>query len=382
MNEKCDYFIQKKCRSCGLLALPEAERTLHKEQKLKKDVREVLGEGITIAPFWQPKKIFPSRSKAKLSVAGTVKEPVIGLVDLSLESTELLDCPLHLPQLNELLHFIKTRIVEHKIAPYHIKRQQGELKSLILKSNDSGSEVIVRFVLRSQDALSKVKKAARETQKQFSFVKVVSVNIQPLPAAILEGEEEIFLTENKTIWESLGKYKMAFHPQSFAQVTPETTGALYRHVVETLKKASVRSMLDLFCGVGGFSIAAADTLKWGHGVELSSQAVECANLSCVENKIDNLKFETADVEKFIEIYAGPVPDAVLVNPPRRGISSSIIDRVKTLGPRVIVYSSCNPTTLLRDLKLLSPQYSVKNLSPFDMFPLTEHLEVVAFLEKS
>lgn len=381
MNEKCDYFNRKECSSCALLALPEEQRALRKENRFIVSVREVLGESVSISSLWQPKKVFPSRGKAKLSVSGTLKDPVIGLVDRNLESTELLDCPLHLPQLNELLHFLKALITEHKIAPYHIERKLGELKGLILKSNESGSEVIVRFVLRSHEAVSKVKRAARDLQKEFPFVKVVSANIQPLPAAILEGEEEVFLTEQNIIWDNFSGRKVAFQPQSFSQVTHETADALYQHVAKHLKQSSVQSMLDLFCGVGGFLLVASDALKWGHGVELSAQAIECAKLSCNENKIQNLKFEAADVEKFLATYTSPIPDALLFNPPRRGVSPSMIEYAKQLGPRVIVYSSCNPTTLLRDLKLLSPEYTVKNLDPFDMFPLTEHLEVVAFLEK-
>lgn len=379
---QCDYFDRNQCRSCSLLALPANQRTHHKSQKLETLVHETLSFAVPTKPLWEPKGIFPSRNKVKVSVSGTMKAPIIGLVDRSLQSTELLDCPLHLPQLNELLHFLKKIIPEYKLAPYHIERKQGELKGFILKSNETGSEVILRFVLRSNDALSKVKRAAREIQKSFPFVKVISANIQPLPAALLEGPEEILLTEAGHVWEQFAGVKLAFQPQSFSQVTHETAQALYAFVAQTIRENSIHSMLDLFCGVGGFSLLAASSLECGHGVELSSQAIESAKLACTENKFRNLTFECADVEQYLKAYKGPVPDAVLFNPPRRGLSLTMIEQVKAMAPKWVLYSSCNPETLLRDIKLFGTQYKVNTLAPFDMFPLTEHLEVVALLEKT
>lgn len=379
MEETCPYFNRGQCRSCSLLDQPAERRALDKFTRFAASVNESLGAGASISPLWQPSRVFPSRTKAKFSVSGNMKEPVIGLTDQNQRSVELLDCPLHLPELNEVLPFIKNGISAHKIAPYHIERQQGELKGLILKSNEDGSQVLLRFVLRSKEALSRVKRLAREIHKEFPFVKVISVNIQPLPAAILEGEEEVFLTGEKVIWESFAGVKMAFQPQSFSQVTHETAEALYSHVAGLLAQTSTKSLLDLFCGVGGFSLIASPRLEWGKGVELSKQAIECAALSCKENGISNLAFEAGDVEKYLAEYSGERPEAILFNPPRRGLSPAIIERAVSLEPRVVLYSSCNPETLLRDLKQFEKSYSVKSLAPFDMFPLTEHLEVVALL---
>lgn len=381
MKEACPYFDRGQCRSCSLLMHPAGKRASSKLARFEEAARASLGHKVVVAPLWQPPNIFPSRTKAKFSVSGNMKEPVIGLTDQKLQSTELLECPLHLQAINEVLPFVKNGIVTHRIPPYHIERQQGELKGLILKSNEDGSQVLLRFVLRSRELLARVKKLAREIQKAFPYVKVSSVNIQPLPAAILEGEEEIFLTDERVIWETFNGVKVAFQPQSFSQVTHDTAEALYRYVGELLKQTSSRSMFDLFCGVGGFSLLASSKLEWGHGIEISRQAIECATMSCKANRIGNLSFEAGDVEQFLAGYSGSMPDAMLFNPPRRGLSSAMIERAVSFGPRVVVYSSCNPETLFRDLQGFSKCYSVKSLAPFEMFPLTEHLEVVALLEK-
>jgi 23S rRNA (uracil747-C5)-methyltransferase len=378
----CVYFNRKECFSCSLLAIPEEARNRAKLATFEKNIESVLGSGLSLSALWQPKQSFQSRTKAKVSVTGTIKKPIIGLLNRNQQGTELLDCPLHIPQLNEVLSDLKRLITVCEIAPYHIDRRAGELKGFILKVDALGAQMIVRFVLRSTADLAKVKRAARELQKNFSFIKVVSANIQPLPAAIVEGDEEIALTKNEVIWEEFGKVKLAFQPQTFSQVTPETAVALYEKVLELLKINSVRSLLDLFCGVGGFSMVSAPVLDWGHGVELSKKSIACAKMSCKENGINNLNYEACNVEEFLKSYTGPIPDAVLLNPPRRGLSETIIEHVRRISPKFILYSSCNPDSMLRDLQLLQSKYSVKAIFPFDMFPLTEHLEVLTLLEKN
>ncbi len=375
----CHYFANNLCRSCGLLEKPEAERTPHKEARLRAAVTTALGTVEPLEPLWCPQSVFPSRSKAKLSVSGTLDAPVIGLVDRSFAGTELLDCPLHFPELNQLAAFVKGLVKPYQLTPYDIKTRRGELKGLILKANDDASQVLLRFVLRSTDAVGRLRKAVPEIQAAHPFVTVISANIQPVPAAILEGPQEVLLTDEHVIWEKFGERKLAFGPQSFAQVTPETARALYAYVAEQLAAAPNSGLLDLYCGVGGYSIASAATLNWGHGVELSSQAIDCARLAAQANQLPQLKFTSGDVLDFLKSYSGPKADAVVVNPPRRGLSREIIERLAALSPARIIYSSCNPETLLRDLALFAPLYRVERLAPFDMFPLTEHVEVVATL---
>ncbi|MBI3543097.1 MAG: 23S rRNA (uracil(1939)-C(5))-methyltransferase RlmD [Deltaproteobacteria bacterium] len=382
MAPSCAYFDRGECRSCSLLALPARERSASKLSRFTRDARAALGD-VPISALWEPPRAFGSRTKAKLAVSGSMRNAVIGLPDgASGESASLLDCPLHAPRLNEVLRFVKGAITEFKLAPYHVERRQGELKGIILKCNEDASQVLARFVLRSPEALPRVRRAARALVERLPFVRVVSANIQPLPAALLEGGDEIVLTEERFLWERYGDVLLAFQPQSFSQVTHATAEALYRHVAGVLSGSGARSLLDLFCGVGGFSLTAAGGMEWGLGVELSENAIECARLGAAENGATQLAFESGDVEAFLARYSGKKPDAVVVNPPRRGLSPAIVEGIKALRPGLIAYSSCNPETLLRDLRLFAPAYRVASLAPFDMFPLTEHLEAVATLART
>ena len=375
----CHYFANNLCRSCPQLELPEAERAPAKMARLRSSVQAALGTAEALTSLWSPREVFPSRSKAKLSVTGTLERPVLGLVDRNINATELLNCPLHFPRLNQIAALVKTLIAPCKLTPYDIKERRGELKGLILKANHDSSQILLRFVLRSTDAVGRIRKILPTIQAAHPEVKVISCNIQPIPAAVLEGPEEIVLTEQTVIWEIFGAVELAFGPQSFAQVTPETARALYAHVAARLATTPGMGLLDLYCGVGGFSISSAASLKWGHGVELSTQAIDCAQRAAKKNGLTQLNFSHGDVAELLKTYSGPRPDAVVVNPPRRGLSPEIIEYIKALQPRQIIYSSCNPETLLRDLKLFMPRYQVLQLAPFDMFPLTEHVEVVATL---
>lgn len=315
----------------------------------------------------------------KLSVTGTAAEPVIGLLDPSLEGTELLNCPLHLPKLNEIAHFIKEKIISEKLHPYEPKRRLGELKGLIMMSNKSCSEIIVRFVLRSRDLQKRIERVSGELQNNFPRVKVVSINLQPVHHAILEGEEEILLSDDTIIWEELNGIAIAYGPQSFMQVTPEITEKLYYEAQRILSHYNVREVTELFCGSGGFLLTCAGAGISGIGLELSHDAVLCAQKAAVKNGITNVSFITADLSK--ELQPGTISrEAVIVNPPRRGIGGAVCKMILESRPKYILYSSCNPNSLCEDLKALSKAYKIDSITPFDMFPMTNHLEVLCLLE--
>jgi 23S rRNA (uracil747-C5)-methyltransferase len=144
----------------------------------------------------------------------------------------------------------------------------------------------------------------------------VSANIQPKPAAVLEGPDEILLTEEKFIWEEYGGVRVAFQPQCFIQVTPETASALYRHAAAWAAKTNAKRVLDLFCGAGGFMLACAKSIREGLGFELSQTAIESARLSALENGVQNLSFVSGDVELKQRAWTEFAPDLLITNPAR------------------------------------------------------------------
>jgi len=326
-----------------------------------------------------------SRARVKLSVSGTTSEPVIGLLDREFSGVELMSCPLHFEELNQVIKALPAFIREFQILPYDVSGRTGELKGVILGSNLKRDSAYLRFIVRSRDSEASLRKIASRLRKTFSFLKVVSMNIQPVPHQILEGpEEEIFdqpeMIEEDFSGRSTSGPSIYFHPQSFFQATPEVAGELYKSAAR-LGAGGFGKALDLFCGVGGFSLFIASELEEVTGVELSAEAIACARASAERNNISNCEFVSEDVNDYLQSRGLDGFGLVVVNPPRRGVSESILKRVLESDVKRLIYSSCNFETLLRDIKILEAGFELVSIQPFDMFPLTEHLEVMAVLDR-
>jgi 23S rRNA (uracil747-C5)-methyltransferase len=377
---QCDYFDSWRCRSCNLLEHDLATISKLKVENLLAALKSQNLLDASIEALFTPSTIFPSRAKAKMAVGGTSAEPIIGLTKKDFSIEELLTCPLQFSLVNNILTALRGLIKKYQLCPYDIGAKAGELKFIIITTNHTSTEAVVRLVIRSKKYFSELEVLTKELQAQFCEVKVVTANIQPLHAAILEGEEELVITSNQYIWEKFANIELCFSAKTFSQVTPEVANALYQDVSSKFKTyCEGRTVLDLFCGVGGFSLFCAPYAKSVTGVELSSNAIECAKLAANRNQSSNTEFICADVEQYLTGLAPKKFDAVITNPPRRGLSPAILQSLLKLEPRQIIYSSCNVQTLCRDLKVLKSKYKIQSLKPFDMFPLTEHLETVAEL---
>ena len=378
---QCDYFDAHRCRSCSLLELPVEKRRTSKYEAFVKLAKETLGNDTKVRELETPDSVFPSRGRAKLSVSGSIDEPVIGLLDENFDGIELCSCPLHFPEINEVLSGLPRFISEYRLPPYSVKERKGELKGIIVRASTGRETLLLRFVLHSTEAVERLKKAAPEIQATFPRVKVISANIQPVPHQIVEGEEEIVLTEAKFLEEQLGDVTLFFSPKTFSQATPDIAAALYRQAAQHLERIGVRSLLDLYCGVGGFLLHAARFIDEGIGIEVSTESIRAAEQAKRMNTAKHVKFWREDVDEMKFRSRLPKVDAVIVNPPRRGISRKVIDYVREVQPKVLLYSSCNPETLFRDISSLQTDFSVQELKPYDMFPLSPHLEVLGYLQR-
>lgn len=376
----CSWFKANHCRSCGLLEMTYAESLAHKELFLRRSfgttpslIKKTIGMSSLISA---------SRNKAKLAVKLLQdNEIAFGFYDEKLIFKRLESCPLHLEGLNDLLCVLKKYFLEFRIFPYDLQSKKGELKYVILSKSKSHNEFLIRFILRSKESLDRLKKMGKKLTMNYSSVRVLTANIQPEHKAILEGEEEIILSEEKFILHQFGNVKLFFGARSFFQVTPEIAQRLYEVVEEIIKKEKIQSFLDLFCGVGAFSFFAAKACPRVLGVELSKEAIHCAIKSIPLNeRAGDIAFSACDVENFLDENKDEY-QAILVNPPRRGLNDKIIKNIILNSPEYIFYSSCNLETLERDLSKLKYNYNLIYIQLFDMFPYTEHFETLVVLKK-
>lgn len=195
--------------------------------------------------------------------------------------------------------------------------------------------------------------------------------------AILEGEEEIFLTEQRRLEERLNGIPLYIRPKSFFQTNPDVAEKLYRVASEWAGESKPKILWDLFCGVGGFALHCVAPDRQIVGIEIEPEAIACARDSAAQLEMNNLRFESLDAATF-SATAGEKPDCIIVNPPRRGLGEQISKWLSRIGADRILYSSCNAMSLAKDLETLSG-YAINRVQLFDMFPHTAHYEVLVEL---
>lgn len=374
---KCSYFLQSHCRSCNLLDKSYAETITFKEDELKKIFKQ---RPFYLMPTVMLDKVEQSRSKAKFSVFNNIHDEIaFGFTNSDGGHRELESCGLHADGINSLLPELKKILKKYQIIPYDIKNKKGELKFvLISKSCESSTdEFLLRFVLRSKESLDRLKKAALEILDLPLNIKVITANIQPVHQAIIEGDEEVVLSEEHVIIHQFDEFQLALGARSFFQVTPLIAKRLYGALAERISIDNPQSLIDLYCGVGAFAFYASRWCEDVTGVEISDVAIECAMASAKLN-MSNIKFYAMDVEKYLNHQVKKF-EAVIVNPPRRGLNSAIIKNILDINPKYIYYSSCNAETLARDYLELESRYDILSMQIFDMFPFTSHFETLMCL---
>lgn len=336
----------------------------------------VVPPGTWDSPFVGPESGF--RNKAKLAVGGTKEAPTFGILDSGYRGVDLRDCGLYEPALARALPPLTAAVAGLGLVPFDVRARSGELKHLLVTASPDG-ELMVRFVLRSPGQLPRIRRGLAPLRAAVPQLRVVSVNIQPDHKAVLEGEEEISLTEEDTLPMRLDEVSFRLRPRSFFQTNSVVAAGLYRQAREWIGSIDPASVLDLYCGVGGFALTAA--LAPGRsdrrvdGVEVAPEAVASAR-ACAADLGVVADFRVGDAGALHDVAA----EMVIVNPPRRGIGAELCAAVTAAAPDHLIYSSCNATSLARDLAHL-PRHRVVRARLFDMFPQTRHHEVMVLLER-
>lgn len=370
MKTFCSYYNSKTCLSCDLIEKDYTDQIAIKEARLNKI--ELLPT-VTSNPFG-------FRNKAKISVTGTIENPILGLIgtdDLD-SGRELLSCPLHHLEINKIFNELKTFITLAKLSPYQIKKQTGELKGIIIFHSEKTDETYIRFILRSKESIDRIKKNLSTLLANYSSLKCVSANIQPIPHAILEGEEEVFLTDRHFINHQIGSFNFKISPKAFIQTNSAVAEKLYETASRWISEVKTERFSELFCGQGNFSFLASKNISEGLGIEINEDAVIKANEMAKEYGLTKLKFKASDAQKILDDVIEFNPDTILVNPPRRGLAKTV-DLLLKIKVKNLFYSSCNAETLLTDLEKLDEFYEVVRGQVFDMFPQTSHFEILVEL---
>ncbi|WP_336983291.1 MULTISPECIES: 23S rRNA (uracil(747)-C(5))-methyltransferase RlmC [unclassified Cedecea] len=371
---QCALYDAGRCRSCQWIEQPVEDQLLAKMT----DLRQLL-EGIAVGEWCQPvsgpEQAF--RNKAKMVVSGSVEKPLLGMLHRDGTPEDLTDCPLYPVSFEPVFAALKPFIARAGLTPYSVARKRGELKYLLLTESLADGGMMLRFVLRSESKLGQLRAALPWLQQQLPQLKVISANIQPVHMAIMEGEQEILLTEQRALEEVFNGVPLYIRPQSFFQTNPQVASRLYATARDWVRALPVNHMWDLFCGVGGFGLHCATPEMKLTGIEIAPEAIASAQQSAEKLGLHNIHFQALDSTQFA-VAQQDIPQLVLVNPPRRGIGKALCDYLTQMAPAFIVYSSCNAQTMAKDIQML-PGYRLVRTQLFDMFPHTSHYEVLTLL---
>ncbi|AIX74290.1 23S rRNA (uracil(747)-C(5))-methyltransferase RlmC [Mixta calida] len=372
----CALYDADRCRSCQWLTLPYPQQLRQKQDHLQALLTDIT-VGEWRSPVSSPQQAF--RNKAKMVVSGSVERPVLGIVQRDGSPVDLTACPLYPASFAPVFEVLKPFIARAGLTPYNVARRRGELKFLLLSESALDGRLMLRFVLRSQAKLDQLRAALPWLQQQLPQLSVISANIQPVHMAILEGEEEIALTENQALAEQLNHVPLWIRPRSFFQTNPAVAAQLYDTARQWVSELNIHAMWDLFCGVGGFGLHCVTPEMRLTGIEISAEAIACAQRSAQQLGLKKVQFAALDSTRFATGEEA-VPELVLVNPPRRGIGAELCDYLSRMAPAWLLYSSCNAETMAQDIARLE-NYRVLRVQLFDMFPHTTHYEVLTLLQR-
>ena len=283
----------------------------------------------------------------------------------------------------EIIRTIRDMLKSFRIKTYDEDTGYGLLRHVLVRRGFSTDEIMVVLVIGSPIFTSK-NNFVKALKKKYPQITTVVLNVNDKKTSMVLGERDIVIYGKGYIRDTLCGCTFRISPQSFYQVNPVQTEILYKTAIEYAGLGRKETVIDAYCGIGTIGLVAAKRAKNVIGVELNPDAVRDARINAKENKITNARFYQGDAGEFMENMAenGEHADVVFMDPPRTGSDKKFMTSVIKLNPSRIVYISCGPETLARDLEYLTKHgYDVRKIQPVDMFSFTDHCENICLLTK-
>ena len=375
----------KNCGGCPLLELDYAAQLKQKEEK----VRALLGKYGPVHPIRGMEQPYHYRNKViSTFTTGWGGKLTSGIYAANSHKVLPVEsCLLQDEVLDKTMQAVRAAANACRYQPYDEDRGTGLLRHCLLRRGVATGQVMVVLVTAQPvlpGAKNFVKALLAEAAQRGVTVTTVVQNVNSRKTSVVLGEAEKVLYGKGFILDTLCGKTYAISPRSFYQVNPAQTAVLYGLAVEAAKLTGKEVVLDAYCGIGTIGLTAADHAKQVVGVELNRDAVQDAIGNARHNGVKNARFFDADATRWIgeAAAAGEKADVIFMDPPREGSTPEFLASVARMAPKRVVYVSCNPVTLARDLATLTKLgYKAEGFTPVDMFPHTEHIEVVCALSK-
>lgn len=375
----CPHY--KKCGGCHLQNMTYEEQLKYKQIKTIK----LLGK------FCRVKNIIgmenPVHYRCKVQAAfGKDKSGIIsGVYQSSTHKIVPIDsCMIEDEQADAIIVTIRKLLKSFKLKPFDDNQMCGFLRHVLIRKGYFTGQIMVVLVTGSSVFPSR-RSFINALVGRHPEITTIVQNINDKFTSLVLGEKNITLFGDGYIEDTIFDCIFRISPKSFYQVNPVMTTVLYGKAIEYMELTGSETVIDAYCGTGTIGILASKKAAKVIGVELNADAVKDAKFNAKRNNIDNIDFYTADAGDFmVEMAkAGEKADVVIMDPPRAGSDKKFMDSVVTLSPKRVVYVSCNPETLARDLNyFVRHGYSARRIQPVDMFPHTDHVETVVLLRKT
>ena len=381
---KSDCNTYKRCGGCSLRHI-KYEKTLEMKQnavqslvdkflKNKIEVQKTLG--MENPYYYRNKAQYPvgknSEGKAQIGVFANRTHEIIPIQE----------CYIQNKKSQEVAKFVIEFINANNISVYNEKTRKGLVRHIVTKVGVKTNEIMCVLVINGKE-IPKEKELVTEVTKKFPEVKTIVKNINTQNTNVVMGKENIVIYGSGYIKDQLGKYIFKISPHSFYQVNPIQAENLYNIGVQAANISKNDIVFDLYCGIGTISLFMAQYAKKVYGIEIVEQAIQDAKENAKINNIENAEFIAGDVENVLDDLIKikkVIPDVIMIDPPRKGMDNKSVENILNLKPKKLVYISCNPATLVRDLAKFEEEYEVKTIKPVDMFPFTSHVECVSVLK--
>lgn len=388
--ERCEAkcSIHKRCGGCKLQYSTYKEQLNFKFERVKDCITKIgkLDESIVQFPLGMDEP-WRYRNKVQLPIGMVNGELKIGF--FAPRSHEIIDMETCLIQdeiADKVVGITRTWIKKNNIKPYNIDGKYDEtgiLRHIMIRRGFTTNEVMVVLVTNGSKLPNKDEFISLITEN-IPGIKSIVQNINSKPTNVILGQECITLWGESTISDYIGEFKFNISPLSFFQVNPVQTEVLYNKALEYAGLTGDETVFDAYCGTGTITLFLSQKAKKVYGVEIIPQAIENANINAKENNVNNVEFFVGESEVVIPdlINKGIKADVVVVDPPRKGCDVKLLNAITNIDAKKIVYVSCDPSTLARDLAILEGNgYKTVRVQPVDMFPHTAHVETVVRLVK-
>ncbi|MGM0939891.1 MAG: 23S rRNA (uracil(1939)-C(5))-methyltransferase RlmD [Bacillota bacterium] len=380
----CDVYY--KCGGCQLQHMSYAMQLAMKQNQVKNVMRKIAHmEQVPVHPTIGMRDPWRYRNKVQIPVGDKHGELITGFYQK--RSHQIIDdmdtCVIQDDSNDRLVEAVRRIADRLGIKAYDEKQNRGVLRHIMVRTGRETNDAMIVIVTRTEK-LPHQDKLIKELTETYPHIKSIVHNVNSQRTNVILGKKTKVIWGETYIYDTIGDIRFAISAKSFYQVNPPQTKVLYDKALEYAKLGANDIVVDAYCGIGTISLFLAQQAKKVYGIEVVPEAISDAKMNAKLNGITNTEFVVGEAEKIMPWWKaqGLRPDVIVVDPPRKGCEMEFLQAMIEMEPKRIVYVSCNPSTLARDLKILDEGgYETKEVQPVDMFPQTNHVECVTWLER-